>query len=153
MNQGHRSSMYAREDSQVQIKTQHHSKYLQYYPGQREDAHAHSAIGPSSSMSRSASPRAFYATISSSSGNDRVRDALNERARGIQQLGFKTILKVWIKAICPKKQAKFPYKIKEGEVQKIPGWWPNTDECRFLEPDHINKNGTSSPYACYRETS
>jgi hypothetical protein len=75
------------------------------------------------------------------SGNDRVKAALDEKARGIQQLGFKTILKAWIKAICPKKQAKFPYKEHNG---KIPGWWPLSG-CRYLEPDHINKIGTSWP--------
>jgi hypothetical protein len=111
-----------------------------------------SIASPASSASPSASPRIFYATTSSLSGNDRVREALNERARGIQQLGFKTILKAWIKAICPKKQAKFPYKEKEEKhdskaprvAHKIPGWWPSVDKCRYLEPDHINKKGMSN---------
>lgn len=68
--------------------------------------------------------------------------------RALQQLPIKRIAKAWIKGICPKKQANFPYHKKKREREgqdyipgDIPGWWPPTTECRFVEPDHIKRDG------------
>jgi hypothetical protein len=60
-----------------------------------------------------------------------------------QQVG-KRIAKQWIKGICPKKQARYPYQNKQRERQEnkspeVPEWWPPTDGCDFREPDHITK--------------
>lgn len=71
----------------------------------------------------------------------------------MQQLAVKRIAKAWIKGICPKKQATFPYHKKRREREGldhlndfsgyIPGWWPDTSVCRFVEPDHIKRDGKS----------
>ena len=61
----------------------------------------------------------------------------------LQQTFDKYIAKTWIKGICLRKQAKFPYKCKrrlerEGKLPERPGWWP-IEVCEFKEPDHILK--------------
>lgn len=71
---------------------------------------------------------------------------LESRLKRLQQLAGKKIAKAWIKGICPKKQARFPYQNKRkeetGELPRIPGWWPQEDGvCRFIEPDHIRREG------------
>jgi hypothetical protein len=69
----------------------------------------------------------------------------------------KVIAKAWIKAICPRKQAKFPYvgsNPRANQSQKrrrphhdgsleIPKFWPDVESCRHKEPDHILKTGES----------
>lgn len=61
----------------------------------------------------------------------------------LQQQVLKRIAKVWIKGICPRKQAKYPYRNKRGEEEgrerAIPPWWPSQDDCTFKEPDHVDK--------------
>lgn len=81
---------------------------------------------------------------------ERVVAFLSSRLKRMQQLADKKIAKAWIKGICPKKQAKFPYQNKKGESKKdgqtkpsspeVPGWWP-ISVCRFVEPDHIRREG------------
>lgn len=66
-----------------------------------------------------------------------MRQLLSE----IKQTGCKTVAKAWIKAICPQKQAKWPYKCrkyKEGQVVKAPFWPENVP---YNEPDHLDKAG------------
>lgn len=85
-----------------------------------------------------------------------VKDFLHSRLKGMQQLADKKIAKAWIKSICPKKQANFPYQNKktgsDGRVReqppKVPGWWPDTEACRFIEPDHIKRTGKSRGHWC-----
>jgi hypothetical protein len=69
----------------------------------------------------------------------------------MQQLAVKRIAKAWIKGICPKKQAMFPYHKKKRERQgpnceptNQPGWWPEQPLCKFVEPDHIRRDGKST---------
>lgn len=61
----------------------------------------------------------------------------------LQQNTLKKIAKAWIKGICPRKQAKFPYRNKKGEDNgkevKIPPWWTSEDACIFREPDHVDR--------------
>lgn len=61
----------------------------------------------------------------------------------LQQTTLKKIAKDWIKGICPRKQAKYPYRNKKGEecgkVVAIPPWWPSEDCCIFREPDHVDR--------------
>lgn len=72
---------------------------------------------------------------------------LSSRLKRMQQLADKKIAKAWIKGICPKKQAKFPYQNNKheketGEKPAVPAWWPDTETvCRFVEPDHIRREG------------
>ncbi|QIW99585.1 hypothetical protein AMS68_005103 [Peltaster fructicola] len=66
---------------------------------------------------------------------DKVEEFLISRLGKMQQTAVKRLAKAWIKAICPKKQAKFPY----HDATEIPKWWPDPDECPFREPDHIKK--------------
>lgn len=78
-----------------------------------------------------------------------VRSFLSSRLKRMQQLVDKKIAKAWIKGICPKKQAKFPYQNKSRKQddchpQEVPGWWPPLSDCRFIEPDHIKRDGKSS---------
>lgn len=74
-----------------------------------------------------------------------VQVFLSSRLKRMQQLADKKIAKAWIKGICPKKQAKFPYQNNKheketGEKPAVPAWWPNTETvCRFVEPDHIRR--------------
>jgi hypothetical protein len=69
----------------------------------------------------------------------------------MQQLTVKRLAKAWIKGICPRKQAVFPYhkKSKEsGERVHVsannPEWWPDEKLCKFIEPDHIKRDGKST---------
>lgn len=71
------------------------------------------------------------------SDSAKVAEFLESRLRGLQQNALKRLAKAWIKGICPKKQAKFPY--QKGD--EVPKWWPPTDACPFKEPDHIKKGG------------
>jgi hypothetical protein len=84
-----------------------------------------------------------------------VERFLIDRFQTMQQLAVKRIAKAWIKGICPKKQAFFPYHKKKREREGlghaagcIPGWWPDTKVCRFVEPDHIKRDGKSHRNAC-----
>jgi hypothetical protein len=79
---------------------------------------------------------------------EKVEHFLIDRFQTMQQLAVKRIAKAWIKGICPKKQAFFPYHKKKREREglefppgSIPGWWPDTKLCRFVEPDHIRRDG------------
>lgn len=69
----------------------------------------------------------------------------------MQQMAVKRIAKAWIKGICPKKQATFPYLKKKRErtggpreSADQPGWWPEHSLCSFVEPDHIKREGELS---------
>lgn len=72
---------------------------------------------------------------------------LTSRLKGMQQLADKKIAKAWIRGICPKKQANFPYQnnrrqAQSGQKPTVPGWWPHPETvCRFTEPDHIKRDG------------
>ncbi|USW51710.1 hypothetical protein Slin15195_G050290 [Septoria linicola] len=77
--------------------------------------------------------------------SEAVVDFLVSRLKRMQQLADKKIAKAWIKGICPKKQAKFPYQNNKQEKEtgikpEVPAWWPDVDTvCRFIEPDHIRR--------------
>lgn len=77
---------------------------------------------------------------------DSITAYLKERLELLQQQALKRLAKTWIKSICPKKQARFPYRSKQqkedGAESKIPVWWPFR-ECPFTEPDHVDKQGKS----------
>lgn len=69
---------------------------------------------------------------------------LKEKLILLQQQALKKIAKVWIKAICSKKQAKFPYsssKQEEGKPTEVPPFWPSPELCPHTEPDHIHARG------------
>ncbi|KAK6437030.1 hypothetical protein LTR95_006778 [Oleoguttula sp. CCFEE 5521] len=76
-----------------------------------------------------------------------VENFLRECLKNLQQLVVKAIAKAWIKGICPKKQAKFPYRsnrhnktdVMAGPAT-IPPWWPKKETCPFVEPDHIGRD-------------
>lgn len=87
---------------------------------------------------------------------DEVIHFLKMRFTQIQQLATKVIAKAWIKAICPKKQANFPYvdsnprpdqsqkrrRPRHDGAPRIPLFWPDVELCRHKEPDHTRKTGT-----------
>jgi hypothetical protein len=82
--------------------------------------------------------------------SSKVEEFLERALRTMQQLAVKRIAKAWIKGICPKKQAMFPYHKKKRERQgpnceptNQPGWWPEKPLCKFVEPDHIRRDGES----------
>jgi len=109
---------------------------------------ADTRIGSISSAESSA--RAQFLLISDSS---KVEDFLARALRTMQQLAVKKIAKAWIKGICPRKQAVFPYHHKkkkntrgEGlvDASNNPGWWPDVSLCSFVEPDHIKRDGKST---------
>jgi hypothetical protein len=82
--------------------------------------------------------------------SSKVEEFLEMALRTMQQLAVKRIAKAWIKGICPKKQAIFPYHKKKRERQgpnceptNQPGWWPEQPLCKFVEPDHIRRDGES----------
>ena len=104
------------------------------------------------------------------SNTDAVKTFLLSRISKLHQLSNKKIAKAWIKGICPKKQAHFPYhnkqKVAKGEHVEVPGWWapvpedmPSVPEdldgdelrralelqecCPFTEPDHVQKHRKS----------
>jgi Protein of unknown function (DUF2841) len=75
-------------------------------------------------------------------------DALSE----IQQINCRTLGKVWIKMIEPKKQVKYPYNgnlknesIHDPEHTK-PSWWP--EGVKHKEPDHLTKEGKDCGSFC-----
>ncbi|KAG9963211.1 hypothetical protein KCU61_g3962, partial [Aureobasidium melanogenum] len=84
---------------------------------------------------------------------DEVVHFLKMRFTQIQQLATKVIAKAWIKAICPKKQANFPYvdsnprpdqsqkrrRPRHDGAPRIPLFWPDVELCRHKEPDHTRK--------------
>lgn len=86
---------------------------------------------------------------------DEVLHFLKMRFTQIQQLATKVIAKAWIKAICPKKQANYPYvdsnpradqnqkrrRPKHDGAPRIPTFWPDISLCRHKEPDHTRKTG------------
>lgn len=77
------------------------------------------------------------------SDGEKVKEYLLSRLVLLQQQTNKRIAKAWIKGICPKKQARFPYQNKlrrerDGLNPEIPEWWP-IEQCAFVEPDHIHK--------------
>lgn len=77
---------------------------------------------------------------------EKVKAYLFSRLVHLQQQADKRIAKAWIKGICPKKQARYPYQNnsrKNGGRHAVPEWWP-TDVCLFKEPDHIGKEGARS---------
>ena len=80
---------------------------------------------------------------------EKVKSYLDDRLLLLQQQALKRIAKAWIKGICPKKQARFPYQNRQrlndtGLSPETPEWWPQ-EGCRFTEPDHIDKNGKFKP--------
>lgn len=82
------------------------------------------------------------------SESDKVIEILARSLRTMQQLAVKRIAKAWIKGICPRKQAVFPYHKKSKEsgervhvAANNPGWWPDEKDCKFVEPDHIKRDG------------
>jgi len=83
--------------------------------------------------------------------SSKVEDFLARALRTMQQLAVKRIAKAWIKGICPRKQAVFPYHKKSKESGERshdsannPGWWPDESLCTFVEPDHIKRDGKST---------
>ncbi len=81
------------------------------------------------------------------SDEKKVGKYLEDRLDALQQQANKQIAKAWIKGICPKKQARYPYqnsirRAREGLDPEIPVWWPAADTVsEFKEPDHISKPG------------
>ena len=76
-----------------------------------------------------------------------VETFLRQCLKDLQQLVVKAIAKAWIKGICPKKQAKFPYRSNRKSdttpgPTEVPLWWPPIETCPFVEPDHIDRHGT-----------
>lgn len=72
-----------------------------------------------------------------------ITEFIRDRLILMQQQTDKKIAKAWIKGICPKKQAKYPYqnnqKKKNGQQPVVPKWWPSVEQCPFQEPDHIDR--------------
>lgn len=50
----------------------------------------------------------------------------------LSQVVCKGLAKEWVKVICPRKQALYPYKLS-----KKPSWWPR--DVPHIEPDHLDK--------------
>ncbi|KAI7715358.1 hypothetical protein KC322_g2948 [Hortaea werneckii] len=80
------------------------------------------------------------------SDEERVKKFLLGRISKLHQLSNKKVAKAWIKGICPKKQAHFPYQNKQREEQgyfpEVPGWWPPTPPSRAN--DFANRSGCAS---------
>ena len=73
-----------------------------------------------------------------------VCNFLRDRLNRLQQFAVKKLAKAWIKGICPKKQADFPYtneqkRKRDGADSAPAAWWPSLDKCPFIEPDHVKK--------------
>lgn len=89
---------------------------------------------------------------------EKVVAFFHTRFMQIQQSAGKVIAKAWIKAICPKKQANYPYvdsnprhgqksrRPRHNGPPRIPNFWPNLSLCRHKEPDHLDKHGMPSRY-------
>lgn len=67
----------------------------------------------------------------------KVSEQMEHIFQKMQQTVVKRVAKAWIKGICPKKQAKFPY----HNSKVVPPFWPDINICPFKEPDHIKKGG------------
>nr|POE76229.1 uncharacterized protein CFP56_59708 [Quercus suber] len=84
-----------------------------------------------------------------------VTEFFESRLKDMQQLATKKIAKAWIKGICPRKQALFPYqdssRRRDSEDPNIPEWWPRPEFCSFREPDHIKKEGKLASTLHFRE--
>lgn len=63
-----------------------------------------------------------------------IEKYLSNALKLLRQVPCKSIAKVWIKVIEPKKKTKYPY-IK-GDLTR-PAWWPK--EVKHREPDHLQK--------------
>jgi hypothetical protein len=66
------------------------------------------------------------------SESDKIIEYFARALRIMQQLAVKRVAKAWIKGICPRKQAVFPYHKKSKEsgervhvTANNPGWWPD----------------------------
>ncbi|KAK3661516.1 hypothetical protein LTR56_000002 [Elasticomyces elasticus] len=70
----------------------------------------------------------------------KVEAFLLGRIGALQQLSLKHICKEWIKVICPKKQANYPYRNTKIEKPEVPGWWPDEELCEWREPDHVRQD-------------
>lgn len=62
------------------------------------------------------------------------REAISYKLMDLQQAVLKRLSKGWIQAICPKKQANYPY--NKGQ-SAAPPWWP--EGVLHREPDHLDK--------------
>lgn len=76
---------------------------------------------------------------------DAVVAYLLERFELLQQQANKRLAKAWIKAVCPKKQARCPYRTQEHKKNpdskpRVPEWWPSLSLCKYTEPDHVDKH-------------
>lgn len=94
---------------------------------------------PEDAMPKIAQKKSFFMRE-----EEKVKAFLLGHIEKIHQLSDKKLAKAWIKGICPKKQAHFPYKNKQREKDTargpvVPGWWPPTELCAFIEPDHITR--------------
>ena len=90
------------------------------------------------------------------SDGENIEAFIYTRFMQIQQSALKVIAKAWIKAICPKKQANFPYvdsnprhdqprrRPRHAGPPRVPMFWPDLGVCRHREPDHLDKNGNTS---------
>lgn len=84
---------------------------------------------------------------------EKVKAFLLMRFTQIQQSAGKVIAKAWIKAMCPKKQANYPYvdcnprpdqprrRPRYPGPPRVPFFWPDLSDCRHKEPDHLDKRG------------
>jgi hypothetical protein len=72
------------------------------------------------------------------SDSEMVVKYLREKLILLQQQVCKKISKEWIRNIAPKKQATWPY----TKSEQMPKWWPPVEQCKFKEPDHIDRDGT-----------
>lgn len=67
---------------------------------------------------------------------DKITEIYRTRLSLMLQLTLKKILKLWIKAVHPKKQSLHPY---NGGIRTKPEWWP--EDVKHTEPDHMSKAG------------
>ncbi|KAK7684810.1 hypothetical protein QCA50_012053 [Cerrena zonata] len=72
-------------------------------------------------------------------GQKKLHQHLYDLFTSLSQTNCKSIAKEWIKAVEPKKQASYPYKL--GNSSK-PVWWPRDVE--HVEPDHLNKENRTA---------
>jgi hypothetical protein len=70
----------------------------------------------------------------------KIEEFLARALRTMQQLAVKRIAKAWIK----KKREKREKEGLNDERDVPPGWWPATTVCKFIEPDHIKRDGESA---------
>jgi hypothetical protein len=77
----------------------------------------------------------------------KVKKFFGTRLLMLQQSACKRLAKIWIKGICPRKQAIWPYQNNhrlriQGMQPEKPPFWPKNGWCEFKEPDHITRKGT-----------